>query len=154
MARTYSTWMSHRSSYFQFWVDANPSRFPQDIPPLLDTLRQSGHLNPAVVLHTGTNGMYSARTLDWIITRMSQLGVDQVYLLNVRVPFGWEGVVNQGILEVAQDWPEFVVFIDWHVRSEGHPEWFLDDGVHLTKEGAEAYVEMTLDAIRRNDCVP
>jgi len=154
MARTYSTWISHSSSYFQFWVDASPSRFPQDIPPLLDTLRQSGHLHPAVVLHTGTNGMYSARTLEGIINRMSQLGVDQVYLLNVRVPFGWEGVVNQGILEVAQDWPEFVVFIDWHARSEGHPEWFLDDGVHLTKEGAEAYVEMTLDAIRRNDCVP
>ena len=152
MARTYSTWMAHAGSYFQFWVDASPSRFPQDIPPLLDTLRQSGHLHPAMVLHTGTNGMYSAITLNRIIERASQLGVDQVYLLNVRVPFGWEGVVNEQILGVAQDWSEFVTFIDWHARSEGHPEWFLDDGVHLTKEGAEAYVEMTLDAIRRNDC--
>ncbi len=152
MARTYSTWMAHTDSYFQFWVDASPSRFPQDIPPLLNTLRQSGHLYPAVVLHTGTNGMYSPITLNGTIDRLAQLGVDQVYLLNVRVPFGWEGVVNEGILEVAQDWPEFVVFIDWHARSQGHPEWFLDDGVHLTKEGAEAYVEMTLDAIRRNDC--
>ena len=154
MARTYSTWMAHAGSYFQFWVDASPSRFPQDIPPLLDTLRQSGHLHPAMVLHTGTNGMYSAITLNRIIERAAQLGVDQVYLLNVRVPFGWEGVVNEQILGVAQDWPEFVTFIDWHARSEGHPEWFLDDGVHLTKEGAEAYVEMTLDVIRRNDCVP
>jgi peptidoglycan/LPS O-acetylase OafA/YrhL len=154
MARTYSTWMAHTSSYFQFWIDASPSRFPQDIPPLLDTLRQSGHLYPAVVLHTGTNGLYSAITLNGIINRMSQLGVDQVYLLNVRVPFGWEGVVNEQILEVAQDWPGFVTFIDWHARTEGHPEWFLDDGVHLTKEGAEAYVNMTLDVIRRYDCVP
>jgi len=67
---------------------------------------------------------------------------------------GWEGLVNDHIDEVAQNWPELVVLVDWHEISAGHPEWFLDDGVHLTKDGAQAYVDITLDTIRREGCAP
>jgi len=107
-----------------------------------------------VILHTGTNGLYSASTLDEVIAQMARLGVDKVYLLNVRAPMGWEGLVNKHIAEVAQNWPELVVLVDWQMRSEGHPEWILDDGVHLTQAGAQAYVDITLESIRRNGCAP
>lgn len=154
MARTYSTWMAQNDIYFQFWVDATVKRQAHEIVPLLHTLRSSGHLYPAVVLHTGTNGMYSASTLNAIIAEMSGLGVRQVYLINVRVPKGWEGLVNEYIAGVAEDWPDLVTLVDWHAASEGMGEWFLDDGVHLTEVGAQAYVDLTLDTIREKDCTP
>lgn len=154
MARTYSTWMAQNSNFFQFWVEASPNRQTDDIVPLLRTLHQSGHLYPAVVLHTGTNGLYSAGTLNEIVAQMAHLGVHKVYLLNVRGPMGWEGLVNKYIAEVAQNWPQLVVLVDWHAVSGGHPEWFIDDGVHLTQTGAQAYVDTTLEAIRRNGCTP
>jgi len=107
-----------------------------------------------VVLHTGSNALYSASTLNEIIAQMSNLGVRKIYMLNVRVPMGWEGLVNDHIAEVAQNWPELVVLVDWHEISGGHSEWFLDDGVHLTKDGAQAYVDITLENIRRDGCAP
>ena len=154
MARTYSTWMAQNSNFFQFWVEAQANRQTQDIVPLLHTLSQSGHLNHTVVLHTGTNGLYSASTLNEIVAQMAHLGVQKVYLLTVRFPVGWEGLVNEHIAEVAQNWPQLVVLVDWHAVSEGHPEWILDDGVHLTQTGAQTYVDITLEAIRRNGCAP
>jgi hypothetical protein len=30
------------------------------------------------------------------------------------------------------------VLVDWHARSAGHPEYFVD-GLHLTPTGARAY---------------
>ena len=30
--------------------------------------------------------------------------------------------------------------IDWYGRSEGHGEYFAGDGIHLTYEGSQAYV--------------
>jgi len=154
MARTDSTWMAQNSIYYQFWVKALPNRQTQDIFLLLKDLRKSGHLYHTVVLHTGSNGLYSASTLNGIVTQMSNLGVRKIYMLNVRVPMGWEGLVNDHIDEVAQNWPELVVLVDWHEISGGHPEWFLDDGVHLTKDGAQAYVDITLETIRLEGCSP
>jgi peptidoglycan/LPS O-acetylase OafA/YrhL len=154
MARTDSTWMAQNSIFFQFLMEADPNRQPQDIVPLLRTLSKSGHLHHTVVLHTGTNGLYSASTLNEIVAQMAQLGVDKIYMLNVRVPKGWEGLVNESIADIAHNWPQRVVLVDWHSVSEGHPEWFLDDGVHLTKAGAQAYVDVTLEAIRSNGCAP
>jgi peptidoglycan/LPS O-acetylase OafA/YrhL len=154
MARTYSTWMEKNSIYLQFWVEAQAERQTEDIVSLVQTLRKSGHLYPNVVLHTGTNGMYSASTLNEIIAQMARSGVHKVYLLTVRVPVGWEEMVNEHIVEVAEDWPQLVVLVDWNAISGEHPEWFLDDGVHLTETGAQAYVDLTLDVIQRDGCAP
>jgi peptidoglycan/LPS O-acetylase OafA/YrhL len=154
MARTYSAWMAQNNIYFQFWVEASPNRQTEDILPMLSDLRREGHLHSTVVLHTGTNGLYAASTLNEIVVRMAQLGVHKIYLFTVRVPVGWEGLVNEHILEVAQNWPDLVELVDWHEISGDHPEWFIDDGVHLTEDGAQAYVDFTLDTIRDNGCAP
>jgi hypothetical protein len=41
-----------------------------------------------------------------------------------------------------------VVIADWFAVSAGHPEFFVEDGVHLTVAGADAY-SMTLAAALR-----
>ena len=32
--------------------------------------------------------------------------------------------------------------IDWYSKSDGHRDWFLDDGVHLTEVGRKAYADL------------
>ena len=41
-----------------------------------------------------------------------------------------------------------MVIADWFAVSAGHPEFFVEDGVHLTVAGADAY-SMTLAAALR-----
>jgi len=154
MARTYSAWMAHSGRYFKFYIDAKPNRQPKDIIPLLSPMRRAGHLYHTVVLHIGTNAMPSRGALDEIISQMARLGVHKVYLLTIRRPVGWEGLANQNIAAAVKDWQDLAVLVDWHAASEGHPEWFLEDGVHLNAVGAQAYVNLTLDSIRRNGCAP
>ena len=36
---------------------------------------------------------------------------------------------------------------DWKSRSDGHPEWFVADGVHLTPAGRLAYAALVSEAI-------
>lgn len=36
---------------------------------------------------------------------------------------------------------------DWAAASEGHPEWFQADGLHLTPAGRQAYAMVILDAM-------
>jgi lysophospholipase L1-like esterase len=38
--------------------------------------------------------------------------------------------------------------VDWHGLSDGHPEYFVQDGVHLTSTGAQAYAEALASAFR------
>jgi len=121
---------------------------------LLSPLRQRGQLYHTVVLHIGTNVLPSRGTLSQIMAELARLGVHKVYLLTIRRPVGWESLANRNIFAVAEDWSSLAVVVDWKTASEGHPEWFLDDGVHLTAEGAQAYVHLTLEAIRRHGCAP
>ncbi len=64
----------------------------------------------------------------------------------MRVPKEWEGQVN-GLLDEMASASGATVF-DWHRVSEGHDEWFLDDGVHLTPEGRLAFAGALATAIQ------
>lgn len=37
--------------------------------------------------------------------------------------------------------------IDWYTVSNGHLDWFLDDGVHLTEGGRAIYAATLLKAV-------
>ncbi len=39
--------------------------------------------------------------------------------------------------------------IDWNACSAGHPEWFVDDGLHLTGLGAQGHARCLHDAVLR-----
>ena len=34
------------------------------------------------------------------------------------------------------------VLLDWYAASDGHPEYFYDDGTHLRPDGAAAYAAL------------
>jgi lysophospholipase L1-like esterase len=38
--------------------------------------------------------------------------------------------------------------VDWNAISEGHPEYFAPDGVHLVPAGVNAYVSAILEKLQ------
>ena len=37
--------------------------------------------------------------------------------------------------------------IDWAAYCAGHDDWFLNDGIHLTQKGCQAYTQMLYDNV-------
>lgn len=87
-----------------------------------------------VVLELGTNGDFSKEQLNELI---SQFDKANVYLVNTRVPRGYEAHVNNLIAEAAKEHKN-VKLVDWYKRSKGHTEYFAADGIHLQPSGVRA----------------
>lgn len=127
-------------------LDAHRSRKLSDLPVLLETLHTEGKLAPVVVLHIGTNRPFDAVEFDDLMKTLLDYGVTRVLWVNVHRPVPWEATINQRIAEGVSRWQQ-AELIDWHAASAAYPGWFGDDQTHLTRTGAQAYVELILEAI-------
>lgn len=63
----------------------------------------------------------------------------QIIVVNTAVPRPWREANNALISEIASQYPNTTV-VDWSAISEGHPEYFAPDGVHLVPTGVLVYV--------------
>ena len=117
-------------------VNAEVGRQFNVLPWLVPQLSQLGTLRPNVVIHLGTNGPPTESDLNKVLDSLA--GVRRVVLVNTSVDRSWQDTTNSRIAAAAAGRPNVVVG-DWHAVSAGHPEYFVSDGVHLTKEGAAAY---------------
>jgi hypothetical protein len=63
-------------------------------------------------------------------SRVRASALRRVLVVNVTVPPGVEDPVAV---------PNNAVLVDWYAASFDHPEYFWEDGTHLTPEGAWAY---------------
>lgn len=63
----------------------------------------------------------------------------QLIIVNTAVPRPWKEANNALIARVAARYANASV-IDWASISEGHPEYFAPDGVHLVPAGVAIYV--------------
>ena len=99
-----------------------------------------------VVIHLGTNGTVAAADMDGMLSSLQ--GVDRVVLVTVQHNGNrsWEGQANGEITAAAARWPNARV-ADWKGYSDGHPEWFAGDGIHLSSGGAQAYADVIAGAI-------
>lgn len=97
-----------------------------------------------VIFALGANGLLY-RSLD---TLREMLGPDRpLFVVTVRVPYvSWEEPNNQEIYAFTQA-TENTYLVDWYGISEGHGEYFAGDGIHLTSEGCEAYVNGIKEAV-------
>jgi peptidoglycan/LPS O-acetylase OafA/YrhL len=64
----------------------------------------------------------------------------KVIVINTAVPRPWRDANNELISRVASEYSAITV-IDWSSISEGHPEYFAPDGVHLVGRGVDIYIE-------------
>ena len=63
----------------------------------------------------------------------------RIIVVNTAVPRPWREGNNALIAEVASQYAKVIV-VDWNSISEGHPEYFAPDGVHLVPTGVNVYV--------------
>jgi peptidoglycan/LPS O-acetylase OafA/YrhL len=119
-----------------------------DVLKQFKALSQSGHLRPVVLVHLGTNGYITEDQLRQILSLLTD--AKRVLLVNTHVPRRWMDVNNELIDHVASDYQNVVV-VDWHGASDGHPNYFVSDGVHLNVMGQRVFVA---EIMRKGHLVP
>ncbi len=71
----------------------------------------------------------------------------QIIVVNTAVPRGWKEENNLLISQVAANYQN-VRIVDWNEISQGHPEYFAPDGVHLVPTGISVYVDAILSELK------
>jgi peptidoglycan/LPS O-acetylase OafA/YrhL len=71
----------------------------------------------------------------------------QIIVVNTAVPRGWKDENNSLIAQVAANYQN-VRIVDWNKISEGRPEYFAPDGVHLVPTGIAVYVDAILAELK------
>ena len=124
-------------------IDAKVSRQAADITPVIERLKSEGQLGPTVVVQVGINGTVTEDNLRDISGAVEGR---RLLLINARVPRSWQDGNNELLKEFVPTLPNSGV-IDWYSYSDGHRDWFLDDGVHLTEDGRKAYADLIMEAV-------
>jgi peptidoglycan/LPS O-acetylase OafA/YrhL len=124
-------------------IDYRVGRQMSEVPEVIKQLEGSGQLGEYVIIQLGTNGPFVKTDL---LNLLKSLGNKKVYLVNCRVPRVWETTVNQTLEEVVSSMSN-TVLVDWYNASAGHPEFFANDGVHLTRAGGETYANLIVDIL-------
>lgn len=70
----------------------------------------------------------------------------QMIVVDTAVPRVWKDDNNRIIRLVIADYPQ-ARLVDWATISQGHPEYFAPDGVHLSDVGGNVYVSAILEAL-------
>lgn len=107
--------------------------------------QDSANYDPSVVICAlGTNGLI--RDPQQVQDVINAVGGKPIYFVTVRVPLELQDRNNQTIRDVcAQN--DNAGIIDWNGASEGHSEYLVDDGTHLTQAGIDTYAALIRQAI-------
>jgi hypothetical protein len=97
-----------------------------------------------IVFNLGNNNKLSLETVTKIFETIKSQ--PQIIVVNTAVPRPWREENNKIIASVAANYAN-VKLIDWDRISNGKPELFAPDGVHLSPTGSDAYVAAILDVL-------
>ena len=126
-------------------VDAKESRQVAKARTVVEDLKQKGELGDIVILALGTNGTFSptvGKNLVKAIGKQRQIYWVTAYGKHLQ----WQEDSNQMIWSMAEKYDNIHV-IDWATYCAGHDDWFLNDGIHLTQKGCQAYTQMLYDNV-------
>ncbi len=115
------------------------ARVGRQAPELLDVIRHDKSSAPSgpVVMNLGNNGALTVEIVSEIFTELADQ--PEVIVVNTAVPRPWRDSNNALIAAAATRFSNVKV-IDWSAISEGRPEYFAPDGVHLVPTGVAVYV--------------
>ncbi len=115
------------------------ARVGRQAPELLDVMTHdlANVKNSPVVFNLGNNNSLTREQVVAIFEIVKQ--TPKAIVVNTAVPRPWKEANNELIREVAAGYSNISV-ISWDLISQGHPEYFAPDGVHLVPAGVRAYV--------------
>ena len=125
------------------------ARVGRQAPELLEVMLRDGPLvlESPVVFNIGNNNALTRAQVIAIFEAVK--AAPQIIVVNTAVPRPWRDANNELINEIAATFPNTVV-VRWDQISEGHPEYFAPDGVHLVPTGARAYVSAITSNLEKN----
>lgn len=115
------------------------ARVGRQAPELLEVINkdQPTVVGSKIVFNLGNN---NSLTRDQVVAIFEAVkAAPQRIIINTAVPRPWKDVNNSLIREVAANYPNTFI-VPWDQISQGHPEYFAPDGIHLLPTGAKAYV--------------
>jgi peptidoglycan/LPS O-acetylase OafA/YrhL len=98
-----------------------------------------------VVMDLGNNDLLTEDTVRAIFELVKES--TKVVVVNTAVPRPYRDANNALLAELAVQFPN-VSIVDWNSISDGHPEYFAPDGVHLVPTGVSAYVMAIDEALK------
>ena len=130
--------------YNQFpngYFDAKISRTAYVANGMLKELENNNMLGDPIVFNFGANGDCPDA---YKVEIMNTCGNRKVFWINVTNDKDVH--VNDSLDEFASQYPNLHI-IDWDSISNGHPDYFYADGIHLTESGRVAYTDAIYKAI-------
>lgn len=115
------------------------ARIGRQAPELLEVMLQDQKQASSVpvIFNLGNNNALSREQTVAIFEAVKNQ--PRIIVVNTAVPRPWREGNNSLITEVASQYSNVIV-VDWNSISEGHPEYFAPDGVHLVPRGVDVYV--------------
>ncbi len=115
------------------------ARIGRQAPELLEVMKRDKALagTSPVIFNLGNNGLLKADDVKEIFELVKSQ--PSAIVVNTAVPRPWRDSNNTLISQIASQYSNVKV-IDWNSISDGHPEYFAPDGVHLVPAGVAAYV--------------
>lgn len=115
------------------------ARVGRQAAELLEVIKndKANMIGSTIVINLGNNNKLSQEQVAAIFAELKDQ--PQIIVVNTAVPRIWRDANNQLIAQYAQQYGARL--IDWATISEGHPEYFGPDGVHLVPTGVRAYVD-------------
>jgi hypothetical protein len=115
------------------------ARIGRQAPELLEVMLQDQKQasSAPVIFNLGNNNALSREQTVAIFEAVKNQ--PRIIVVNTAVPRPWREGNNSLIAEVASQYSNVIV-VDWNSISEGHPEYFAPDGVHLVPTGVDVYV--------------
>jgi peptidoglycan/LPS O-acetylase OafA/YrhL len=115
------------------------ARIGRQAPELLEVMLQDQKQasNVPVIFNLGNNNALGREQTVAIFEAVKNQ--PRIIVVNTAVPRPWREGNNSLIAEVASQYSNVIV-VDWNSISEGHPEYFAPDGVHLVPTGVDVYV--------------
>lgn len=126
------------------------ARVGRQAPELLDVIKHDKLSvgDSPIIFNLGNNNALTRAQVAEIFAEVANQS--QIIVVNTAVPRPWRESNNALIAEYAAQNPR-VRIVDWAAISQGHPEYFAPDGVHLQPAGINVYVAAILEALDRKE---
>ena len=115
------------------------ARVGRQAPELLEVIKndKANMVGSTIVLNLGNNNKLAEDQVAAIFSELKDQ--PRIIVVNTAVPRSWRDDNNRLIAQYAAQYGARL--IDWAAISDGHPEYFGSDGVHLVPAGVRAYVD-------------
>ena len=115
-------------------------------PELIEVLNKdkARMLGAPIIVNMGNNNRLGESEVVSIFEAIKDQ--PQIIVINTAVPRGWKDENNSLIQQVASRYQN-VKIVDWNAISQGHPEYFAPDGVHLVPTGISVDVDASVSEL-------